>query len=103
MDETGLRLLSPSGVTHEFIRGDADGDGFLVVTDALKILNHLFVGDTSAGLTDAFDLDDTGTLSIGDALYLLNFLFSNGATPAPPYPDAGEDPTPDGLPYVRPR
>ena len=31
----------------------------------------------------------------GDAIWIFNFLFAEGANPAPPYPECGEDPTPD--------
>jgi hypothetical protein len=45
----------------------------------------------------AQDTDDTGALDVTDAVYLLRHLFQGTAAPAPPYPEAGIDPTADGL------
>ncbi|MBI4606255.1 MAG: hypothetical protein HY721_30180, partial [Planctomycetes bacterium] len=43
------------------------------------------------------DADDSGTLEITDAIRLLLHLFAGGPAPPEPYPEAGEDLTPDGL------
>ena len=80
-----------------FLRGDADADLNLNISDAIQILFYLFDGRGS-GCLDAMDVDDDGSVLIGDAIYLLRFLFA-GATPIPPqpYPSAGIDPTEDAL------
>jgi len=80
----------------QFIRGDANGDGSVDVSDAVKIVFHLFSG---ADLTcrDAADIDDDEQLNITDAVRLLGHLFRGGPPPADPYPGAGPDPDGDAL------
>ena len=81
----------------EFIRGDADSDGTLNLTDAVFALSFLFLGGTVPICEDAADVDDLGSVELTDAVYLLNHLFLGGAAPPAPYPEAGQDPTEDAL------
>ncbi|MCA8961943.1 MAG: hypothetical protein KDC38_15565, partial [Planctomycetes bacterium] len=47
---------------------------------------------------DRGDTNDDGAMDISDAVYLLSALFVPGSpTPPAPYPDEGDDPTPDSL------
>jgi hypothetical protein len=102
---TGLRILSdpsasfPNGqaAPATFIRGDADGNGQVNLTDGLFILLHLFQGGPAPVILDAADVDDSGTINLTDAVRLLNHLFRGGDPPPAPYPAAGIDPTQDGL------
>ena len=80
-----------------FVRGDANGDGSIDITDAIFTLGFLFLGGGAPPCEDAADADDRGTLEITDAVYLLNFLFSGGPEPPPPHAVEGEDPTEDAL------
>jgi hypothetical protein len=62
------------------------------------VLLFLFRGNPPSDCPDAMDANDDGKLDIGDPIFLLSFLF-RGARPMPaPYPGAGTDPTPDGIP-----
>jgi hypothetical protein len=82
-----------------FLRGNANDDGTVDISDAVGILNDLFLGVTAqAPCRDALDSDDSGATDITDAVYLLNFLFQGGPPIPPPYPDPGPDPTADSLP-----
>ena len=81
----------PGGV---FVRGDSNGDGSVDVADAVLSLGYLFLGETVQCL-DAADVSDDGNINIADPVSLLNALFSSSASPAPPYPDCGLDPTTD--------
>ena len=83
--------------TRQFLRGDVTGEEALNVTDAIVILNWLFLGGTAPVCEDAADVDDTGDANITDAIYLLNHLFLGGPPLAPPYPSPGLDTTPDDL------
>jgi hypothetical protein len=80
-----------------FIRGDADYDGGLNITDAVFTLSYLFLGGVHPVCEDATDVDDHGTIALTDAVYLLNHLFLGGPAPPAPYPAAGDDPTEDLL------
>ena len=74
-----------------FIRGDANSDGRVDLSDALRVLVHLFSGQPSS-CPDALDADDTESLDLTDALRILNHLFRAGAAPPAPYPEPGVDP-----------
>ncbi|HVR74999.1 MAG TPA: hypothetical protein VMT52_11730 [Planctomycetota bacterium] len=79
-----------------FHRGDADDNGALQLTDALRVLGFLFLGLPAPTCLDSGDADDNGALQLTDALQILGFLFLGGPPPAPPGPpgDAcGIDPT----------
>ncbi len=83
---------------YEFLRGNFDGVGTVIIVDALLTLQYLFQDGADPACFDAADADDMGTISLVDALRTLNYLFNN--LPAPPDPGpttCGLDPTPDGL------
>jgi hypothetical protein len=42
-------------------------------------------------------VNDDGKLDLTDPVHLLGFLFQGGKAIPPPYPAAGDDPTPDAL------
>ncbi len=81
----------------KFIRGNANNDDRVDISDAIYILNYLF---NTAALNkppvnvESLDINDNGIINISDAINLLQFLFTNGPPPAPPYPDPGVDPIP---------
>jgi len=103
----GSLLSTPSGVVVErspvvepnelpFVRGDANQNGQLELTDAIVTLGFLFLG-THDGCRDAFDADDDGTVQVTDPIFVLAYLFSGGRQPPDPFPASGVDPTPDEL------
>lgn len=79
-----------------FVRGDANSDSEVDVSDAVKVLLVLFAG-AGASCEDALDANDDGAASIADAIYILQFLFRRGPPPPAPFPGAAEDPTGDAL------
>ncbi len=79
-----------------FVRGDANLDRELNVSDAVRVLAFLFRGGDLT-CRDAADFDDDEQLVITDPIALLAYLFQGGGPPAPPYPAAGVDPTDDGA------
>lgn len=81
-----------------FVRGDANSDCGVDITDAVFILNYLFLGGTHPECEDAADTNDTGTLDISDGIFLLTYLFLGGDPPPYPGPSVpGRDVTPDAL------
>lgn len=83
-----------------FVRGDANVDGRVDISDALCTLTYLFLGAgpcASPRCADALDADDDGRAAINDAIYLLSFLFRSGARPPAPFSVPGDDPTRDEL------
>ena len=83
--------------TGSFLRGDGNDDGTIDLTDAITILNYLFLGGVVPGCLDAADADDDEEIQLTDGIYTLSFLFSGGAPPPAPWPDCGEDPAGEGL------
>jgi hypothetical protein len=78
-----------------FVRGDANIDERIDISDPISILNFLFGGrDRPHDCKNAMDADDDGDVSITDAIRVLVHLFQ-GAEPLPePYPSCGLDPAP---------
>jgi len=81
-----------------FRRGDSDSSGIVNITDAVRILNVLFLGIGVIECDDAADSDDSGAVNITDAVRILNVLFLGiGEIPAPGTETCGSDPTEDPL------
>ena len=80
-----------------FQRGDVDGDGRLVLTDAVSLLNFLFAQGVTPTCEKAADADDDGELTLSDGVVVLGHLFQGQAPPEPPFDGCGEDPTADAL------
>jgi hypothetical protein len=105
--DTGLSLsqatvcdidLEAGSTAARFLRGDSDANGVVNITDAVRILNSLFLGLGDIPCADAADADDSGALNITDAVRILNVLFLGvGEIPAPGTASCGVDPTTDDL------
>ncbi len=86
----------PSDV--RFLRGDATSDCGVDLSDAVRTLNWLFLGEPQPTCLDAADADDTGLVDLTDAIRTLAWLFLGGGEPEAPGPFvAGPDPTQDDL------
>ncbi len=105
-----VRITTPGGVDTlpegfhylesmppTFIRGDADLSRKLDLTDAIIVLNFLFVGMGEVSCLDAADSTDDGHLDLSDPVRVLNFQFVGGPPPLPPHPEPGADVTGDSL------
>jgi hypothetical protein len=87
-----------------FRRGDHHGDGLVDVTDALHMMDFIFLwlGGDPGICSDASDFDNSGARDISDPILLLAWLFLGGVPISPPGagPDCGPDPDvvldPDG-------
>lgn len=78
-----------------FIRGDANGDGTLDISDPVRIGVFVARGVNELACLAAGDVDDDGLIQLSDVVNLLTYLFSEGIEPSAPYPDCGGDPTSD--------
>ena len=93
----------PAGPT--FVRGDANSDGSINLTDGVIPLLFLFSGGGAPVCLDAADANDSGAIEITDAIIIFSWLFTGGDVPAEPSPtapgysaaDCGEDLTEDGI------
>jgi PKD repeat protein len=82
---------------RRFVRGDIDGNGSVDITDAVKVLNFLFLGHEAPVCMDAADVTDRGVVNISAAISLLTYLFLGGTQPAVPFPNKGLDPSADDI------
>lgn len=80
-----------------FNRGDANDDGNVDISDAIKLLAYLFTGGDAPGCLDSGDTNDDGDLNITDSIFLLNYLFTGNLDLPMPVSPCGEDPTADQL------
>ncbi|MGB1661190.1 MAG: hypothetical protein ACPHP7_09535 [Planctomycetota bacterium] len=85
----------PPPTGPSFVRGDANGDGALDISDPVRIGVYVARGVNQLACLAAGDVDDDGLIQLSDVVLLLTYLFSDGAAPAAPYPDCGADPTTD--------
>ncbi len=94
----GFLAYSPEalGQSTQFLRGDANSDGDLDLSDSIKTIFYLFLGG-GASCLDALDSNDSGELDLSDILYSLSYLYLRGPEPPPPGMSCGEDPTQDSL------
>ncbi len=81
----------------EFYRLDPNGDGRVDLTDAISLLQFLFLkAEPGLDCADSADGNDDGRVDLTDAISVLLYLFE-GAIPPSPFPDCGQDPTEDSL------
>jgi len=79
------------------IRGDANGDAKVDLADAIFMLSCLFRGGACTSCDDASEVNDDGVVDLRDPVFALGFAFLGASPPPAPWPNCGEDPTPDRL------
>ncbi len=107
-DRLGEECLGPD--RPAFVRGDANDDAEIDISDGVAVLEYLFTSvEPDPTCLKALDTNDSGAIDISDAISLLNFLFLGGGPPEQPYGEVflesegavvlacGYDPTDDEL------
>lgn len=90
MDEIKIynRAFSLEDIIEEFesgfIRGDANFDGTINVSDAVYIINYIFAGGPSPDPLQSGDANCDGTVNVSDAVYIINYIFAGGPEPGCP-------------------
>jgi hypothetical protein len=82
-DTMAVRLTSVTAM-----RGDANNDGSLDVSDVVYLVTYIFSGGPAPatirnGNADGSDADGPGAIDISDAVYLVAYIFSGGPPPPP--------------------
>ena len=79
-----------------FLRGDVNGDGSLMLSDAIEVLSIVLeTGEEECA--DRADVNDDGRLDIADPIHFFGWLYAGGASLALPQVECGPDPTADDL------
>ena len=80
-DKLGNRLSKK--VTSGFLKGDANGDGSVTISDAVAIVNKI-LGNPSGNFNEAAaDVSGDGEITITDAVGVVNIILGNGGSSAP--------------------
>ncbi len=88
--EVIAKVAGLSSPFHTYIRGDANCDADVNISDPVSLLGGLFSGTAQPFCCmDSSDANSDGLLNLTDAVYLLNFLFKGGGAPPHPFPDCG--------------
>jgi hypothetical protein len=87
----------PTGEPIRFIRGDANQDGRVTISDSVVIGQFASGLITSNNCLDALDANDDGKITQADADTVTGYLFSGTSRIASPYPFRGFDKTLDNL------
>ncbi|HEQ98875.1 MAG TPA: hypothetical protein ENO22_05995 [candidate division Zixibacteria bacterium] len=65
------------------IRGDANGDQVLNVSDAVHIINFVFLNGAPPVTQCGGDANNDAQMNVSDAVYIINYVFVNGSAPDP--------------------
>src|SRR5688572_167755 len=84
-------------LASDFIRGNSNSDDRVDIADPIWTINELFRGGQPTVCQDTADANDDGIVDASDAVYMIDYLFRGQASPPPPFPDCGADPTEDEL------
>lgn len=81
--------VAPGAAQVPFIRGDVDASGDLTITDPIRSLGYLFLGQATPDCLDAADSNGDLKLDLSDPIHTLAFLFTGGPAPPVPFPGCG--------------
>jgi hypothetical protein len=84
IDDVGVCTFAAGGPEARFTRGNCNGDATVNLSDAVFVLNHLFLGGPEPPCDRACDTDSNDELNVTDGIYLLNHLFLGGPPLGPP-------------------
>jgi len=72
-----------------FLRGDANLDGVVDISDAIAIIEILYSRAPPSPCPLGLDVDGNNRADLVDPVWLILYLFDGGYTPSPPFPDCG--------------
>jgi hypothetical protein len=69
---------------YPYICGDANGDQGVNVSDAVFIINYVFIGGDPPDPLESADANCDGGVNVSDAVYIINYVFIGGTSPCDP-------------------
>lgn len=72
-----------------FLRGDANGDDVVNMSDAQSVLSYLFTGGDEPKCLESADANGSREVNIADGVYILQWEFLGGPQPPAPFPRCG--------------
>jgi hypothetical protein len=82
-DNSNLTIQAQLDVIAElqYTCGDADADGSVNVSDAVYIINFVFVEGPEPNPVQAADVNCDQEVNVSDAVYIINYIFAGGNEP----------------------
>lgn len=74
-------FVSDSTWIRSYVPGDANWDWLCTVSDAVYLINHIFVGGPAPNCLFAADADCNVIISISDVVGIINYIFAGGPVP----------------------
>ncbi|HDS01724.1 MAG TPA: hypothetical protein ENO07_06860, partial [candidate division Zixibacteria bacterium] len=65
----------------EYICGDANADENVNVSDAVYIINYVFIGGLEPEPYESGEVNCDGAVNVSDAVYIINYIFVGGTEP----------------------
>jgi hypothetical protein len=65
----------------QYVIGDANGDQAVNVSDAVYIINYVFVGGDPPDPLEAGDCNCDSLCNVSDAVWIINYVFVGGNIP----------------------
>lgn len=78
---SGFDFVTIKYLQIEGLRGDANGDEEVTISDAVFLINYIFKNGPAPDPIQAGDANSDGEIGIVDVVYLVNYLFKNGPPP----------------------
>ncbi|HEQ98076.1 MAG TPA: hypothetical protein ENO22_01900 [candidate division Zixibacteria bacterium] len=85
------RLNNLSSLSIDFACGDTDGSGAVNISDAVLLINYIFLGGAAPVQFNIADTNCDGTVNLSDAVFIINYVFIEGFDPC----DVNGDGIPD--------
>jgi hypothetical protein len=74
-------LLTVYETSGGYVKGDANGDGAVDISDAVYLIQYIFAGGPAPNPLLAGDANCDGAVDISDAVYLIQYIFAGGPAP----------------------
>ena len=71
--------ISVSVTAPDFLRGDANGDGKVTITDAVAVVNYILNTTQGTFNVTAADVDGNGSITITDAVGIVNIILNSSS------------------------